>query len=222
MPASLPLCCPTQSHISALTHFERSFSCETAKIVFSACRLTPCMRAPPPAPLIVATSFPLPSGLARFTSCELPNDAALFSPDILRFSNIQLVQRCCVHAGFCSRSLFSQVRPFNFVSILGCRQWRDSSVVVCRILVCCWRVLSCSVQVGARVNGVKLSGDFLRLACDELGLGALCGSGSLAFPHHHHQDPALSIPTSSAANFTDLRLRSFKPYLLLSTSSSRK
>jgi hypothetical protein len=49
------------------------------------------MRAPPPAPLIVATSFPLPSGLARFTSCELPNDAALFSPDILRFSNIQLV-----------------------------------------------------------------------------------------------------------------------------------
>jgi hypothetical protein len=49
------------------------------------------MRAPPPAPLIVATSFPLPSGLARFTSCELPNDAALFSPDMLRFSNAQLI-----------------------------------------------------------------------------------------------------------------------------------
>jgi hypothetical protein len=49
------------------------------------------MRAPPPAPLVVATLFPLPSGLARFTSCELPNDAALFSPDMLRFPNIQLV-----------------------------------------------------------------------------------------------------------------------------------
>jgi hypothetical protein len=40
------------------------------------------MRAVLLEPLIVATSLPFASGLARFTSCELPKEAGLFSPDI--------------------------------------------------------------------------------------------------------------------------------------------
>ena len=44
--------------------------------------LTPCIRAPLLEPFIVASSLPFASGLARFTSCELPKVAGLFSPDI--------------------------------------------------------------------------------------------------------------------------------------------
>lgn len=49
------------------------------------------MRAVLLEPLIVATSLPFASGLARFTNCELPKEAGLFSPDIFK---IQLWSKC--------------------------------------------------------------------------------------------------------------------------------
>jgi hypothetical protein len=67
--------------------------------------------------LIVATSFPLPSGLARFTSCELPNDAALFSPDISVLES-SVVPRGAVSTLVLLANLFSRVRSFGFVSFL--------------------------------------------------------------------------------------------------------
>ena len=63
------------------------------------------MRAPLLEPLIVASSLPFASGLARFTSCELPKEAGLFSPDI---SQTQSKLCCCclalANSSFCRMS----------------------------------------------------------------------------------------------------------------------
>ena len=83
----------------------RSFSCKSHNIMFHARRLTPCMRAPLLEPLIVASSLPFASGLARFTSCELPKEAGLFSPDISQTQS--KLCSCClalVNSSFCRMS----------------------------------------------------------------------------------------------------------------------